>query len=69
MSQFENVSIIKATNIYFDGKVSSYNLIFADGSRKIPGIMLPGEYEFNTDIKEVMEIITGELEVRLPNAD
>ena len=28
--------------------------------------MLPGEYEFNTDEKEIMEIISGDLEVLLP---
>ena len=28
--------------------------------------MLPGEYEFNTDKKEIMEIIGGDLEILLP---
>jgi uncharacterized protein YaiE (UPF0345 family) len=30
--------------------------------------MLPGEYEFSTANKEVMEILAGELEVLLPGA-
>ena len=30
--------------------------------------MLPGEYEFNTADKEIMEIISGELEVLLPDS-
>jgi uncharacterized protein YaiE (UPF0345 family) len=33
------------------------------------GIMLPGEYEFGTGDKEVMEILTGELDIKLPGED
>ena len=51
MSEFKDVTIIKKANIYFDGKVTSRSVIFPDGSRKTLGIMLPGEYEFNTDDK------------------
>lgn len=67
MSAFSNVSVVKQANVYFDGKVTSRTVIFADESRKTLGIMLPGEYEFNTDAKELMEILVGELEVLLPN--
>ncbi|WP_372748474.1 pyrimidine/purine nucleoside phosphorylase, partial [Litorivivens sp.] len=49
MSQFENVTIIKAANLYFEGKVSSRTVLFADGSRKTLGLMLPGEYTFGTE--------------------
>ena len=66
MSEFHNVTVVKEANIYFDGKVSSRTIVFADGSKKTLGIMLPGEYEFNTDAKELMEIFSGELEVLLP---
>ena len=62
MSTFENVSIVREANIYFDGQVTSRAVIFQDGSRKTLGIMLPGEYEFNTDDKEIMEIISGDLD-------
>jgi len=68
MAQFDNVSVIKAANIYFDGKVTSRTVVFADGTRKTLGIMLPGEYEFGTDRKEVMEILAGELSVLLPGS-
>ncbi|MGH1537804.1 MAG: pyrimidine/purine nucleoside phosphorylase [Gammaproteobacteria bacterium] len=68
MPEFENVSVVKQANIYFGGNVTSRSLIFQDGSRKTLGIMLPGEYEFNTDEKEVMEITAGNLEVLLPNS-
>ncbi|HEY1057756.1 MAG TPA: pyrimidine/purine nucleoside phosphorylase [Limnobacter sp.] len=66
MSQFENVTVVKAANIYFDGKVSSRTVLFADGSKKTLGLMLPGEYEFGTSEKEIMEILAGELDVCLP---
>lgn len=66
MNEFKGVTIIKKANIYFDGKVTSHSVVFPDGSRKTLGIMLPGEYEFSTDKKEIMEIISGDLDVSLP---
>jgi purine/pyrimidine-nucleoside phosphorylase len=69
MSEFKNVTIIKKANVYFDGKVTSRTVVFPDGSKKTLGIMLPGEYEFNTADKEIMEIFAGELDVLLPGED
>ena len=69
MSTFDDVSVVREANIYFGGQVTSRSVIFQDGSRKTLGIMLPGEYEFNVGDKELMEIISGDLEVLLPNAD
>ena len=66
MSQFTNVSVVREANVYFDGGVTSRTVLFADGSRKSLGVMLPGEYEFNTGAAEVMEILSGELSVLLP---
>jgi hypothetical protein len=63
MSEFKNVTVIKKANVYFDGKVTSRSVMFADGSRKTLGIMFPGDYEFNADDKEIMEIISGDLDV------
>lgn len=34
MSQFENITLIKKSNMYFDGKVTSRTVVFADGSKK-----------------------------------
>ena len=65
MSEFNNVKVNKEANIYFDGKVISRTITFADASIKTLGVMLPGEYEFNTEKKELMEIYTGELAVLL----
>jgi uncharacterized protein YaiE (UPF0345 family) len=66
MSEFKNVSIVREANIYFDGKVTSRTVLLPDGSKKTLGVMLPGEYEFNTGDKEIMEIVSGELDVLLP---
>jgi len=69
MSKFKQVDVIKKANIYFNGKVTSRTLVFGDGSTKTLGIMLPGEYLFNTGSKEIMEILAGDLEVLLPNTN
>ncbi len=66
MSEFNNITIVKEANIYFDGNVTSRTVLFADGTRKTLGIMLPGDYEFGTEAKELMEILAGELEIQLP---
>lgn len=66
MSEFANVTVVRKANIYFDGKVTSRTIVFADGSKKTLGVMLPGEYEFGTADKEIMEIMSGDLEVSLP---
>jgi uncharacterized protein YaiE (UPF0345 family) len=69
MDFFENVKVTKEVNSYFDGKVTSRRLEFADGSIKTLGVMLPGEYEFATGAPELMEIYSGEMEVKLPGSD
>jgi len=69
MSKFENVTVVKEANIYYDGKVTSRTVEFSDGSIKSLGIMLPGEYTFGTNDKEIMEIMSGELEVKLPTEE
>ena len=65
MSQFDNVSITREANVYFDGKVTSRTVHFADGTTKTLGIMMPGDYEFNTEAKELMEILSGDLEIQI----
>ncbi len=63
MDEFKGVTVVRRANIYFEGNVTSRTVLFEDGSKKTLGIMLPGEYEFNTSDKELMEIMSGELEV------
>ena len=69
MSEFNNVTVVKKANIYSDGKVTSRIIKFADNSTKTLGIMLPGDYEFNTDAKELMEIMSGDLDILLKGDD
>lgn len=61
MSKFESVNVVKAANVYFEGKVSSRTIEFSNGSTKTLGLMLPGEYTFNTDQPELMEITSGDV--------
>ena len=69
MSEFKNVTVVKAANMYFDGKVVSRTVLFPDGSKKTLGVMQPGEYEFGTSQAELMEIMAGELDVQLPGSN
>ena len=66
---FENVSIIKKANVYFGGQVTSRTVVFADGSRKTLGFMQMGDYEFGTEAAELMEMLGGEMEVKLAGSD
>lgn len=66
MSEFNQVTIIKEANIYYEGKVTSRTLLFENGEKKTLGIMLPGDYTFGTDAKEIMEILQGDLAILLP---
>ena len=68
MSEFRDVTVVKKANVYFNGKVTSRTILFKDDSKKTLGIMQPGEYEFSTGDKELMEIMSGELDVALPGA-
>lgn len=56
------------TNEYFDGKVKSIALKANQGQATV-GVMEKGEYEFSTKSKEIMEIITGRLKVKLPGKE
>ncbi|MDH5357725.1 MAG: pyrimidine/purine nucleoside phosphorylase [Gammaproteobacteria bacterium] len=69
MSEFNNVTITREANVYFDGNVTSRAVKFADGSSKTLGIMMPGEYTFGTAKPELMEILAGELSYRLEGTD
>ena len=67
MPEFTHVKIVKKANVYFDGKVTSRTIKLEDGSTKTLGFMQVGEYTFNTGKAEIMEFMSGELEVTLPN--
>ena len=65
MSQFDNVSVIKKANIYFDGKCVSHTVVFVDGTKKTIGVIFPSSLTFNTGAPEVMELNAGKCRIRL----
>ncbi|TGN20234.1 pyrimidine/purine nucleoside phosphorylase [Leptospira idonii] len=69
MDQFKSVTVVKKANVYYEGKVTSRTVLFENGEKKTLGIMLPGDYEFGTDQKEIMEILAGNLKIQLPGSD
>lgn len=54
------------TNEYFDGNVMSMAFENEEGKATI-GIMAAGEYEFGTSTVEHMTVVSGEMDVLLPN--
>ncbi|RLA76752.1 MAG: hypothetical protein DRG78_18485 [Epsilonproteobacteria bacterium] len=69
MDRLRNVTVIKKANIYYDGRVTSRTIGLADGSTQSLGIMLEGEYTFGTNEAEIMEILSGELDIKLENEE
>jgi hypothetical protein len=67
MSQFDNVSAVKQGNVYFDGKCVSHTVLFADGTRKTLGVIMPSTLTFNVGPPEIMEITSGTCRVKLGN--
>jgi uncharacterized protein YaiE (UPF0345 family) len=65
MAQFDNVSVKKKANIYFDGKCVSHTVMFPNGTRSTIGVMFPGLLSFNTAAPELMEINLGKCRVKL----
>ena len=63
--EFPNVTAVAKANVYFEGKVVSHTVLFADGSKKTLGLIYPGRYHFGTDAAERMEITDGSCVVLL----
>lgn len=63
-SQLDHVSIKLKANVYFDGGVISHTIAGANQPRRTIGIIQPGEYHFETDAAEQMDIISGTCRVR-----
>ncbi|HKY35720.1 MAG TPA: pyrimidine/purine nucleoside phosphorylase [Polyangiaceae bacterium] len=64
-AEFSNVTAVAKANVYFEGKVVSHTIKFADGSKKTLGLIYPGEFHFGTDAPERMAMTAGSCEVRL----
>ena len=65
MSQFENVTVTKKANVYFDGKCISHSIEMADGSKKSVGVIFPSSLTFGTAAPETMEINAGSCRIRM----
>ncbi len=68
-TQFDQVSVVKKSNIYFDGKCVSHTVLFADGSKKTIGVIFPSSLTFNTGAPEIMEVVGGVCKVRLAGSE
>jgi uncharacterized protein YaiE (UPF0345 family) len=62
--RFDNVSVICKANIFFEGQVISHTVLFKGGEKKTLGVIHPGNFKFNTDAPEKMEITDGSCRVR-----
>ena len=65
MAQFDNVSVKKKANVYFDGKCVSHTVMLPNGTRSTIGVIFPSSLTFNTQAPELMEISLGSCKVRL----
>jgi len=54
-------------NEYFEGNVKSI-AFQAEGGRATLGVMAAGKYKFGTSTREIMTVVSGGLEVLLPNS-
>jgi len=55
-------------NVYFDGKVQSMGLNTENGYATV-GVISAGNYSFSTETEERMIIISGALDVKLPDEE
>ena len=69
MAQFDNVSVKKKANVYFDGKCVSHTVLLPNGTRSTIGVIFPSSLTFNTQTPELMEINLGTCNVRLKGED
>ncbi len=65
MSQFDNVSVVKKANVFFDGKCISHTVQFGDGTKKTVGVILPSSLTFKTGVPEIMETVAGSCRYRV----
>ncbi|HEY3488524.1 MAG TPA: pyrimidine/purine nucleoside phosphorylase [Candidatus Deferrimicrobiaceae bacterium] len=55
-------------SVYFEGGVQSLGFEDVAGKATV-GVIDPGNYAFGTSTEEVMSVVTGSLDYRLPGAD
>lgn len=68
-NQFDQVSVSKTANVYFDGKCVSHTVTLEDGTRKSVGVILPSTLTFNVGVPEIMELLQGKGKVSINEGD
>ena len=66
--QFDQVSVGKKANVYFDGKCVSHTVTLPNGVRKSVGVVLPSTLRFDLSTKEIMEVVDGNAFVSINGA-
>jgi len=67
--KYENVTAEAKANIYYEGKVVSHKITFADETTKTLGVIFSGDYHFGTEQAERMDISDGECVVTLDDSE
>ena len=62
--RFDDVSVTCKANVYYDGQVTSHDILFKDGKKKRLGVIRSGVYKFRTEDLEKMDITSGSCRVR-----
>ena len=68
MSNEKKEKNMMKVNEYFGGKVKSIGFTTEGGPATI-GVMAPGDYEFGTSTREIMTVVSGVLNVKLPGSE
>src|SRR5690606_30747689 len=70
-AQFDHVSVLKKSHVYFGGLCISHVVQFADATKITLVLMLPSEdaLTFETHVRERMEIISGECRVQIGDSE
>lgn len=63
--QFEQVTVNKKANVFFDGKCVSHTVTLTSGERKSVGVILPSTLRFDLSTREVMEVVDGTAHVSI----
>src|SRR5690606_35153943 len=66
-AQFDHVSVLKKSNVYFGGLCISHIVQFEDGTKKTLGVILSSEnaLTFETHVPERMEIVSDKCRVQI----
>ena len=67
--QFDQVSVGKKANVFFDGKCVSHTVTLANGEKKSVGVVLAATLTFKTAAAEIMECVAGSCEYKVAGSN